>query len=128
MTVPSYSIDAGTQIHGVTAAWNNAPVQPQDDGRLTFSPWRLHIWQIDTLPVARWLELRAARGAALTSLETNDYDYPNEAQTYDDAILETLSGQHIGHLMRNVVVEFRVEDSSRTLGAFSNGFSHGFKT
>jgi len=128
VTTPTYSINAGTAVHGITAAWDNAPIQPQDDGRVTYSAWRLHIWQADKMPVARWQELRTARGAALTTLETNDYDYPNEAQTYDSAILESLSGRHVGHLMRDVVVEFRVDDTSRTLGAFSSGFSHGFKT
>ena len=79
------------------------------------------------MPVATWLELRAALGATLTSIETNDYDYPNEAQTYSSAILEMLTGQHVGHLVRNVVAAFRMADDSRTLGAFSNGFDNGFK-
>lgn len=128
MATPTYSINAGTALHGITATWDNAPVQPKTPGTVDFSPWRLHTWQADKMPVARWLELRAARGAALSTLETNDYDYPNEAQTYSSVILETLTGRHIGHIVRGVVAEFRVADTSRTLGAFSNGFSHGFKT
>lgn len=127
MTAPTYSIDAGTALHGITAAWENVAVQPQDDGRVIFSNWKIHVWQADKMPVARWLELRAARGEALTSLETNDYDDPNEAQTYDTAILETLTGRHVGHLVREVTVEFRVNLASLTLGAFSTGFDSGFK-
>jgi len=131
VTTPSYSINAGTALHGITAAWENVPVQPLDSGRVTFSPWKRHVWQADKMPVARWLELRAALGAAVTTLETNDYDYPNEAQTYDTAILEGLTGRHVGHLVREVVAEFRVDETSGTIantGGFDSGFSLGFET
>lgn len=128
MTEPTYSINSGTQIHGVTAAWDNEPVQPQDSGKVTFSPWKRHVWQADKMPLDSWLELRLQMGEALTSLETNDYDYSNEAQVYASAILDTLTGRHVGHIVRDVTADFRVADASRTLGAFDTGFSHGFKT
>lgn len=128
MTEPTYSINSGTQIHGVAAAWDNAPVQPQDNGQMAFSPWLRHVWQADKMPQATWLELRAAQGEALTTIETNDYDYPNEAQIYTSVILEAITGRHVGHIVRDVTADFRIADDSRTLGAFDTGFSHGFKT
>jgi hypothetical protein len=109
MTI-AYSINGGAEIHGVHSTWRRIPIRTSADSSIDFSAWADNVWQIEALPVAGWLELQAARGAALTSLQTNDIDDNNAAAGYGTAILYSLSsGGHVGVNMLQVEVIFRVK-------------------
>ena len=109
MTI-AYSINGGAEIHGVHSIWRRIPLRTNVDSSIDFSAWADNVWQIEALPVERWLELQAARGAALASLQTNDFDDNNAAANYDTAILYGLShGGHVGVNMLQVEVIFRVK-------------------
>lgn len=108
MTTPTYSVNSGTQIHGVTAAWDNEPLRQNDDGTMAFSPWLRHVWTIPVIGMTAFLELQAAQGEVITSVETNDYTDPNAAATYTDVTVGAINGRHQGLNVRDVTVEFRV--------------------
>lgn len=109
MTTPTYSINGGTTIHGVTALWDDVPIRRNDTGTIDYSSWKRHTWRCPIMGMTQFLELAAAQGEALTSLETNDVDDRNEAATYTSVILGVVNGQHVGLNVHNVMIEFRVK-------------------
>lgn len=109
MTVPTYSIDGGTEISGVTASWEEVIIRQNDDGTIEYSIWKRHTWRVPSMAMARFLELAAAQGEALTSIETNDVDDRNEAATYTNVVLGVANGRHLGLNARDVIIEFRIK-------------------
>lgn len=109
---PFYSINAGTQLHGVFADWERVVLRANPDGTMTYSPYAINTWQMPLMLMADFEELRAQQGASLTSLETNNIDSRNEAKTYTTAILESVvNGGQRGVAATGVTVRFRVKVS-----------------
>lgn len=109
MTI-AYSINGLAEIHGVQSSWQRQPARANTDGTIDFSDWAINVWNISTIGLTNWETLRAAQGALLTTLETNDIDLRNSSGQYDTAFLEKLtSGAHQALQMLNVVATFRVD-------------------
>ena len=109
MTV-AYSINSGSEIHGVTSTWRRVPTRIQEDGEITYNAWAINEWSIPLLTITNFETLKAAEGDTITSLETNDIDDINSGATYTTVILESLvNGSHVGLHMENVRVTFRVD-------------------
>jgi hypothetical protein len=111
MATPTYSINGGTQVHGVEAGWQRVPLRHNDDGTVTWSDWARHMWRAAVMETATYLEFQAvhAAGGLLSSIETNDIDDRNTNATYTDAQLVKLNGNHLGRNVVNVAAEFRVK-------------------
>ncbi len=109
MTV-AYSINAGTEVHGVESTWRRIVSRGNVDTTIDFNDWAENVWRVAKMPMSAYLELQTAQGLSLTSLETNDIDANNSAATYTTAILYRLSsGGHVGVNMVQVEVVFRVK-------------------
>ena len=111
MTI-AYSVNGGSEIHGVFSTWARLTTSDQLDGTLEFSPHALNVWTVPQMTGTIFDTLRAAQGEALTSLETNDITNRNTGATYTMAILESLTaGGHEGLVLTGVEVVFRVDTS-----------------
>lgn len=109
MATPTYSINAGTQLHGIDADWQRQPIRTNDDGTLTYNDWARHIWRTQIMPVAEYIELQEALRNGLSSIETNDIDSRNSNKTYTNVIMENVSGEQDGRNIIGISVEFRVK-------------------
>ena len=108
MTI-AYSINGGAEIHGVYSTWTRVVKSEQLDGTVEYSPYLLNTWTVPSMLGSTFDLLTAARGEALTSLETNDFTDRNAAAIYADAILQTLEAkEHQGRNLFGVTVEFLV--------------------
>ncbi len=113
MAIPTYSINAGTQVHGVISSWQRVPKKSNADGTTTFSDWSLNTWRVSTMEEDRFIELQdALRANPLTSVETNDIDDRNSNKTYTSAILEAVGGDHLALNMVSVTVQFRIDTTA----------------
>ncbi len=110
-TTPSYSVNGGTEIHGVTSDWQRQPLRRNIDGTIDYLPSALNLWRVPEMIETEFETLRGLQGCALTSLETNNFDDRNSAKTYTvNAILESVvNGNQLGRLMTNVRLSFRVD-------------------
>lgn len=110
-TTPTYSINAGTAIHGVNSVWERQVKRVNVDNTIDYLPGAVNIWTLPVCNMTTWETLIAARGAALTSLETNNIYARNSARTYSvNVFFEELSaGDHQGLNMLNVTCRFRVD-------------------
>jgi len=108
---PSYSINAGTTMPGVTSSWERQQIRINTDGTIDYLPSAINAWRVPTMTVTEFQTLQTSIGASLTSLETNNFDDRNSAKTYTVRVfLEGLTGgQQVGLLMTNVTVKFRVD-------------------
>ena len=110
MADPTYSINGGSALPGVIAEWQRAVLRQNPDGTITYSPWAVHAWQLQTMATADFATLYAQQGKTLTSLETNDIDDRNVAATYTDVVLQSVvNGDHRGLNMHNIALRFRVK-------------------
>ena len=111
MTV-NYSLDGGSEVHGVISSWERVPVRQDDDSTINYSPIAINRWQMAQMDMVTWETLRAARGDILTSLETNDIDDRNTAKAYTTVIFERLEGgEQRGKRVLNTIAIFRVDVS-----------------
>ena len=99
---PFYSINAGTAIPGVTSSWERQPIRINTDGTIDYLPSAVNVWTVPTMDADEYLTFQTAIGAALTSLETNNYAARNSAKTYTvRCFLESISAaQQIGRIMK----------------------------
>ena len=109
MTI-AYSINGGSEIPGILSNWQRTPLRENDDGSIEYTSLAVNTWQAPQMTVANYLTLQALRGAAPTSLETNDIDDRNTGAAYSDSvILIALKGRQTGHIMTDVEAVFEVE-------------------
>ena len=112
MATPTYSINGGSQLHGIRADWQRQQTVPNADGSQTFSNWSKHIWRASITNETEYIELQdALRANPLTSIETNDIDDRNTNATYTSVILTSVKGQHLAINMINVLIEFRIDST-----------------
>ena len=110
MADPTYSINSGTALDGVTSNWQRNILRRNPDGTITFSDWATNTLQMPMMTTANFAVFYAQQGKTLTTLETNDIDSRNVAKTYTSAILESVvNGTHRGLKMQNVNLTFRVK-------------------
>jgi hypothetical protein len=106
----AYSINGGSEVHGVVSGWENVPVRQDDDGTINYSPLAINRWHIAQMDMTTWETLRAARGDTLTSLETNDIDDRNTGKAYPLVTFERLEGgEQRGQRVLNTIAIFRVD-------------------
>ena len=110
MADPTYSINSGTALDGVTSNWQRNVLRLNPDGTKTFSDWATNTWQMPMITTANFAILSAQQGKILSTLETNDINSRNIAKTYSTAILESVvNGEHRGLKMGNVSISFMVK-------------------
>lgn len=108
-----YSINGGSEIHGVQSNWLRQTKRGNNDGTLVFNNWTTHTWQLSTVSMTNFETLRAQQGLTLTSLESNDQSARNSSRIYARAILESVvNGNQLGINMHNVSLTFRVDTTS----------------
>jgi hypothetical protein len=109
MTI-TYSVDGGSEIHGVQSSWKRIPIRTDSDGTITHSRWAINTWEIPIIGLTNFETLRAAQGTSLTSVETNDINNINDGKTYPRAFLEgVVNGGHLAIQMHSVKLTFRID-------------------
>ena len=105
----SYSVN-GTPITTVSqCSWQPITNQGEYDGRYNVSSWYTHTWTIDQMKMADFQFLDSLKGETLIQLVSSDLTALNTQKTYDDAILSSVSGVHIGLSITNARIEFLVK-------------------
>ena len=108
----TYSIDSGSEMHGIKSSWKRVVKRKNSDGTVTYSNHALNTWSIAIIGLTNFETLRATQGQALTSFETNDIDNYRSGKSYGTAKLEgVVNGQHQGIQMLGVKLIFRVDVS-----------------
>lgn len=89
--------------------WRDQIIKGALNGRPVVHRWRLHIWQANVITAAVFDTLYALEGSSL-SLTTTDYDDPNATnyRTYYGAILQAITGRHVGPTFQDVNLQFLV--------------------
>lgn len=108
MTTPTFAINGGANIPGVTATWQRLEKRWTPAG-IEWQAYALHTWDIAQMEMGVFLALRAKRGRVLSSLATTNIADINSGATYTDAEIITVSGSQLGRRAVNVRVEFRVK-------------------
>jgi len=109
MTI-AYSMNGGTEIHGITSTWRKVPKRLNSDATNDFSPSAINTWDIEIIDMTNYETLVAAQGTLLASLETNDFDAQNSGKTYSSNVfLEgVVGGLHQALNVLGLQVQFRV--------------------
>lgn len=118
----TYQVNGSITLHGVESAWLRSPRRVEADQVRRWSPVAVNRLTAAKMEAATFSALRALTGSNLSSLATNDMLNRNAAATYTSVILALVSGQHQGHLLTNVTIDFWVT----TAGGFDSGFDSGF--
>ncbi len=110
MTI-AYSINSGTEVHGVESTWERLAAGANVDGSIRLSSWAHNTWKVERMTVATYLELQTAQGTSLTSLQTNDIDANNTGKSYTSGVIlfDLSNSGHIGVNMAGVEVVFKVK-------------------
>ena len=109
MTTPTFSINGGSAIPGVTAKWEVLPKRVRLNGVADFQAMYRHSWDIPQMTVSQYETLQALSGQPLTSLATTQYSDFNDAATYTTAEMGLVTGYQIGQRMTGIRIEFRVK-------------------
>ena len=110
MTI-AYSVNGGSEIHGVQSDWRREVKSRDTDGKITYQNYALNVWTIPNATIANLLTLQALSGQTLTSLETNDIDDRDNAATYSSGaeVVSVVNAQHVGLQAQQVTASFRVK-------------------
>lgn len=110
-TPPTYSINAGSEIHGVLSSWRRLQKRGKTTGEIVFTNIAVNRWQMPLMDMTTFEALRTAQGSEIASLETNDIDKRNVLKSYTAPLVSLISGSQVGINMTNVTIEFWVDVS-----------------
>ena len=108
MTV-AFSINGGSAIPGVIAAWQRVAKRRNTDGSITWQNYALHRWTIAQMEMSACLSLLAQSGKRLTSLATSNINDVNNGATYTSAELTVVNYQQVGRRAVGIRCEFRAD-------------------
>ena len=108
MTI-AYSVNGGTEIHGITSSWERARRRVEIDNQATFTNIAFNTWRIPRMSMAGFEILKAVEGDTLTSLETNNPEARNSAAQFTTVIIGLVDGRQAGINMEDVTIRFEVD-------------------
>lgn len=108
MATPTFSINGGSNIPGVSANWQRVEKRRTPAG-ITWQDYALHTWDAAQMEMATYESLRAAQGTVLSSLATTDIEDVNNGATYTSAEITAVSGSQTGRRATGVRVEFKAK-------------------
>jgi hypothetical protein len=108
----AYSINGGSEIYGVTSAWERRRRRSKVDNQVIFTNMAVNVWRIPIVDMTTFETLRATQGNALTSLETNNPEARNSAAQFTTVIMGLVQGTHDNIRMADVTIEFDVDLNS----------------
>lgn len=109
MATPTFSINGGAAIPGVTASWQLL-VKRQTPAGIEWQDYAMHTWDIAQAEMTVFETLRAAQGRVLSIMATTDIEDINNGANYTSAeITSIVAGSQTGRRATGVRVEFRVK-------------------